>query len=199
VKILFVQPNATKAIIAFREVSTQDEISTVAAAFGLHAIGAVGHGGAVCAVHGVVAQPAPCTVRTLVAVFALAAEHAVRAAGTFFTGIANGVCRYRCELLPQAAKLLQKSSAVYMCNELFSVHNEPYEISTSYKQMDKFKCGFRLCSMACARDLTFVDGLNKQLPPSGMAPGFGCPEWSLKKCRKGHTALSPKTSSALGF
>jgi hypothetical protein len=54
-KVFLVQAHAAKAIVALREVSTQDDIGTVAAAFGLDAISAVGHGGAVQAVHGVVA------------------------------------------------------------------------------------------------------------------------------------------------
>jgi len=77
VKIFFVEADATKAIVTFGEVSTQDDISAVAAAFGLHAISAVGHGGTVCAMHRVVAQTASGAVRAAVAVFTLAAEHAM--------------------------------------------------------------------------------------------------------------------------
>jgi hypothetical protein len=175
VKIFFVQANATKAIVAFREVSTQDEISAVAAAFGLDAISTVGHRGTVCAMHGVVAQFALDAVRASVAVFTPAAEHAVRATSAFFACIADGICRLRCEFLRQAAKPFKKSSAVNFCNELFSVHSKRYADSEAlvcasiirfygHKQMDKLKyrrgllvLGVALCSKAFARGLTFAD------------------------------------------
>jgi len=47
VKVLFVEADATKTIVTFREVATQNNIGAVAAAFGLHAISTVGHGGTV--------------------------------------------------------------------------------------------------------------------------------------------------------
>ena len=54
-KVFSVEADAAKAIVAFREVSTQDDIGTVAAAFGLDAISAVGHGGAAYTMYSVVA------------------------------------------------------------------------------------------------------------------------------------------------
>ena len=219
-KVLLFEADAAEAIVTFREVSTQDEVSAVAAAFGLDAISAVRHGSAVCAVHGVVAQPASRAVRAPIAVLALVAEHAVRATSAFFTGIADGVSGLRRELLRQAAQLLQKPMAVNLCNPLFSIHGKcsargetSVYISIirfyGHKQMDKFKYkseGRRrspprwgLYAKLCARDLTFAGLLNKQLPPSRMAPGLRCLKWSLKKCRKGHTAPGPKTFSALGL
>jgi hypothetical protein len=73
--------------------------------------------------HGVVAQSALGAVCAAIAILALAAEHAVCAASAFFTGIADGVSRFRGEFLCQAVELLEKPSAVHLCNELFSVHN----------------------------------------------------------------------------
>jgi len=113
-EVFSVEADATEAIVAFGEVSAQDEIGAVAAAFGAYAISAVGHRGAVHAMNRVVAQFALGAVCALIAVLALAAEGTVCAASTFFTAIADGVDGLGREVFRQEVELLKKFSAVHV-------------------------------------------------------------------------------------